>query len=128
VEVDGATVTPDQVVGPPRPGRRVVYTGDTAPSRAVVRASRDADLLVHDGTFGEEEEERARATFHTTAAQAAGVGRDAGVRRLVLTHLSARYADQPGVLVEQARAVFPEAMVARDGMEIEIPYTDDGAR
>lgn len=127
VEIDGRTVDPSEVVGAPRPGRKVVYTGDTRPSPRVVEAARDADLLIHDCTFGEEEADRARETYHATAAEAAGVARDAGVRRLALTHLSARYAEQPEVLEQEARAVFPGAMVARDGMAIEVPFIDSDA-
>lgn len=124
VEVDGRTVTPSEVVGPPRPGRRVVYTGDTRPSAPVVQAARSADLLIHECTFGDDEMERARETYHTTASQAARVARDAGARRLVLTHLSARYADQPDVLEGQARSVFPGAVVARDGLVVEVPFPE----
>lgn len=122
VDFDGRIVTPAEVVGPPRPGRTVVYTGDTRPCRSVVERARGAQLLVHDATFGEEEAERARHTHHATAAEAARVAREAGVQRLVLTHLSARYAEIPEVLEEEARAIFPGARVARDGMVVEIPY------
>ena len=125
VEVDGRIVTPDEVVGPSRPGRTVVYTGDTRPSDRVVDAARGAELLIHDCTFSSEEADRARETGHATAAEAAEVARRAGVKRLVLTHLSARYSERWDVLEEEARAVFPGAVVARDGMAIEIPYSDD---
>jgi ribonuclease Z len=124
VEVDGRTVDPAEVVGPARPGRRVVYTGDTRPSPEVVEAARDADLLIHDATFTEEEADRARETNHTTALGAARVAAGAGVRRLVLTHLSARYADDPKVLEEEARTVFPGAVVAHDGLVVEVPFRD----
>jgi ribonuclease Z len=125
VEVDGRTVTPSDVVGPPRPGRRIVYTGDTRPSDRVVEAARDADLLVHDCTFGDEEADRARETYHATAAEAAEVARRAGARRLVLTHLSARYSENARILEEEAGRVFPGAVVAHDGLVVEIPYRDD---
>lgn len=125
VQVEGRTVTPDQVVGPSRPGRLLVYTGDTRPSDATVEAARDADLLVHDGTFGDREEERAWETFHSTARGAAQVAKRAEARRLVVTHLSARYADSPEVLEREAREAFPDAVVAFDGMTLEIPYPDD---
>lgn len=126
VVVDGRTVEPDEVVGPPRPGRRVCYTGDTAPSDSVVEVARGCDLLIHEATFGEEEAERARATRHATAAEAARVARSAGARRLVLTHISARYADNPAVLEQEAGRIFAGAKVAYDGMTLEIPYSDDG--
>lgn len=122
VEVDGREIAPGEVVGPPRPGRKVVYTGDTRPSRTTAQMAMGADLLIHDATFGQEEKKRAWETRHSTAAEAAGVAARAKVKRLVLTHLSARYADSPKVLEEQARAIFPASVVARDGLEIEIGY------
>lgn len=125
VEVEGRTIHPDQVVGPERPGRRMVYTGDTAPVASVVAEAEGAQLLVHDATFGEEETVRARDTFHTTARQAAEVGRRAGVERLVLTHLSARYAANPLPLQSQARKVFPDTEVGYDGLTVEIGYPQD---
>ncbi len=122
VEVDGRTVRPEDVVGRPRPGRTVVYTGDTRATGSVVEAAQGADLLIHDATFGDEEEERAGETGHATARQAARLARKAGVRELILTHLSARYADDPNVLLRQAREEFPGCRVARDGMVIEVPF------
>jgi ribonuclease Z len=117
-------VAPADVVGPRRPGRRVVYTGDTRPCTEARDAARAADLLVHDCTFGEEEAERARETYHATAAGAARTARDAGARRLLLTHVSARYADDPRPLEEEAAAVYPGARVAHDGLVLEIPFAD----
>lgn len=124
VEVDGRTIDPADVVGPPRPGRRVVYTGDTLPCRAVAEAARGADLLVHDATFGEDEAERARETHHATALGAARLAAEAGVLRLVLTHVSARYADDTRALEQEARTAFPGARIAHDGLVIEVPYAD----
>lgn len=121
---DGRAVTPDQVVGPPRPGRRVVYTGDTRPCRATVEAARSADLLVHEATFDEKERRRASMTGHSTARQAAEVAAEAGVRQLVLTHLSARYSEQPHILLDEARPAFPRVTVARDGYRTEVPFPD----
>jgi ribonuclease Z len=124
VEVDGRTIGPEDIVGEPRPGRRFIYTGDTRPSAETVEISRSADLLVHDATFGEEEAERARATGHSTAREAAEIAERSGVLRLVLTHLSARYADDPRLLEREAREVFAMSSVAYDGLEIEIPFRD----
>jgi len=126
VDVEGRTIHPEDVVGPPRAGRRVVYTGDTAPSEEVVEVAQGCDLLIHDCTFGEEEAARARETGHATAAEAARVARAAGARRLVLTHISARYADNPAILQREAARIYEGAQVAFDGMEVEIPYPDDG--
>ncbi|MFB6106729.1 MAG: ribonuclease Z [Halobacteriaceae archaeon] len=124
---DGTVVDPDQVVGPPRPGRKVVYTGDTRPCHSVVRAAADADLLVHDGTFTEDAAERARQTAHSTVREAARVAREADAKRLALTHVSSRYAGDPSPLERELRDAFAgEAVVASDGQELEVPYPDDG--
>ncbi|MEA2724412.1 MAG: ribonuclease [Gemmatimonadales bacterium] len=121
---DGRTVGPADLVGAPRPGRTLVYSGDTRPHPSVVEASRGADLLVHEATFGGDEMERARETGHSTAAEAARVALDAGVRRLVLTHISSRYSRDAAELLAEARAVFPETVIARDGMTVDVPYSD----
>jgi ribonuclease Z len=86
--------------------------------------ARNADLLVHEATFGDEEAERAAETGHSTAREAAGVARDADVRRLVLTHFSARYSRDASELEREARELFPNVVVARDGMEIDVPYSE----
>ncbi len=121
---DGRRVTPADLVGEPRRGRKFVYTGDTRPCATVVEAAAGADLLVHEATFGEEERERAIETGHSTAAQAAEVARQAGVRRLVLTHLSPRYSRDAPELLAEAKAVFPEAIVGRDGLLVDVPFSD----
>ena len=122
--LDGRTVTPDGIVGPPRPGRVVVFTGDTRPCAAVVDAAQAADLLIHEATFGEEEKERAKETGHSTAREAAQVALAAKARRLVLSHVSARYSISADELVKEAREVFKETVVAKDGMTIEVPFAD----
>ena len=124
VEVDGRLVRPEEVVGPSRPGRTVVYTGDTRPARSTTEAAAGADLLIHEGTFSGKEAARARATGHSTAAGAARVARDAGVARLALTHISARYSENPARLAREARRVFPATVVASDGLTIEVPHRD----
>ncbi|HEX6059370.1 MAG TPA: ribonuclease Z [Gemmatimonadaceae bacterium] len=121
---DGRVVDPATLVGPTRPGRRLVVTGDTRPCEATVEAARDADLLVHEATFAEEEQARAAETGHSTAREAAEVAARAGARRLALTHLSARYSFDPSELEREARAVFPATTLARDGMELEVPFPD----
>jgi ribonuclease Z len=126
INVDGRDISPADVVGPARSGRKVVYTGDTRPCRETVDIARNADLLIHDATFGEEESDRARQTGHSTAREAADVARRAEVGRLLLTHISARYADDPRLLEREAREVFPRTSVAHDGLVVEIPYREDG--
>ena len=122
---DGRVVTPEQVLGEARPGRKLVLTGDTAPSDGVVEASFGADVLVHDATFCEDEAERARETEHSTAIEAARVAQDAQVRLLALTHVSSRYGG--GDVEREARAIFPETVVPRDFDVIEIPFPERGA-
>jgi len=121
---DGRKLTAESVVGPRRPGRKVVITGDTAPCASVVDAAAGANLLVHEATFGEEEKDRAKETFHSTAREAAQVARAAKVRKLVLTHLSARYSISADELVKEAKEVFAEVAAAKDGMVVEVPFAD----
>jgi ribonuclease Z len=117
---DGRTVKPEQVLGPPRPGRKIVYTGDTRPSEHIVELSRGADILIHDCTLADELAEKAVENSHSTPHEAAEVAKRAGVKQLVLIHISPRYEDD-SVMLEQARKVFPNTIVARDLMELEVP-------
>ena len=121
---DGRHIEPSVLVGPTRPGRRIVITGDTRPCATTTEMARNADLLVHEATFGDEEAARAIETGHSTAREAAMVARDADARRLVLTHISARYSRDASDLEREARQVFPNVIVARDGTEIEVPLVD----
>ncbi len=126
VEHDGRTIQPDELVGPPRPGRTVVYTGDTRPCESVVEAAADADLLIHDGSFAEDQAERAVETAHSTAREAATVAREANARRLVLTHVSSRYPGDARELRTEAETVFDGdlCLVAEDGLSIDVPFPD----
>jgi ribonuclease Z len=117
-------VTPDQVLGEPRRGRRIVYSGDTAPCQATEVFAHEADLLVHEATFLDDELSRARETGHSTARQAAEVASAAGVKLLALTHLSTRYF--PRDIRDEARAVFPDTLVPRDFDTIEVPFPERG--
>ena len=121
---NGPTFRPSDFVGPNRPGRLVVFTGDTRPCASVVDAAQGADLLIHEATFGEEEKDRAKETGHSTAREAAQVALAAKARRLVLSHVSARYSMSAEELVSEAREVFRETAVAKDGMTIEVPFID----
>jgi ribonuclease Z len=122
---DGRTVAPEEVLGEARPGRRIVITGDTAPTPAVVEAAHGADLLVHEASFLSDEKDRARETNHSTAGEAAEVARRAQVRLLALTHVSPRYFGAE--LAEEAQAVFSETVVPRDFDVIEVPFAERGA-
>ena len=124
--VQGAAgeVLSEQVVGAPRPGRKLVITGDSAPSEMTAAAAHRADLLVHEATFSHEEADRASETGHSTARQAAELAREAGVKLLALIHVSPRYAGPD--LRDEARAVFERTIVPRDFDRVELPFPERG--
>ncbi len=117
-------VSPGQVLGPPRPGRKIVISGDTMPCETVRVAADRADVLVHEATFAHDERERAAETGHSTAEQAAAIARDAGVSMLALTHFSTRYP--VGLLRDEARAIFAPTVLPRDFDTIELPFAERG--
>ena len=123
---DGTVIDPEQVVGDPRPGRTIVYTGDTRPTDRTVEVADGADLLIHDSTFAADHAARARQTAHTTAAQAASIADRAGAKRLALVHISSRYAGDATPIETQASDAFSggQAFVPEDGDTVEIPYPD----
>ncbi len=116
---DGRVITPDMVLGPPRPGRKVVYTGDTKPCNKVVEFARNADLLIHDATFLSDLEDVAIEYGHSTARQAAEIAKEANVDKLVLTHISPRYMDER-LIEKEAKEVFKNSIVARDFLKLEV--------
>ena len=123
---DGTVVDPEQVVGDPRPGRTVVYTGDTRPTDRTVEIADGADLLIHDSTFAGDNESRARRTAHSTAAAAASIANRAGATRLALVHISSRYAGDATPIEADASEAFDgeRAFVPEDGDTIDVPYPD----
>jgi len=125
---DGRSIRPEELVGGPRPGRKVVLSGDTRPCAGVREMAQGADLLVHEATFSHQDLERAKETGHSTAREAAELAAQAEVRHLILTHISPRYTREAPELLAEARAVFPESAIARDGMEVEVGYAASGER
>ena len=121
---DRGEVTPDQVLGESRPGRRIVVTGDTRPSPLTAAAAAGAQLLVHDASFAGEDRERAVETGHSTAVEAAELASEAEVEMLALVHISTRYRIRD--LVDEARAIHPETVAPRDFDLVEIPYPERG--
>jgi ribonuclease Z len=121
---DGRSVSPDDVLGPPRAGRKVVLSGDTAPAASVVAAAEAVDLLVHEATFLADERARARETSHSTAGEAALVAQEADVKLLALTHVSTRYFGHQ--VVDEATQVFPATVVPRDFDIVVIPFPERG--
>jgi ribonuclease Z len=124
VEGSAGTVAPEQVMGPARAGRTVVITGDTAPSPATVMVAAEAELLVHDASFSEEDAQRAAETGHSTVGQAAAVAAEAHVKLLALVHISSRY--HVGAVLDEAREVFQPCIAPRDFDTIEIPFPERG--
>ncbi len=125
-EVGGSDgpVRPQDVMGEARPGRVVAITGDTSPCHSTVAAAADADLLIHDASFSEEEVQRAADTGHSTVGQAAAVAREAHVKVLALVHISSRY--HVGTVLEEARDIFEPSFAPRDFDVIEIPFPERG--
>ncbi|MCX8204476.1 MAG: ribonuclease Z [Candidatus Nezhaarchaeota archaeon] len=123
VEVDGRVVKPEEVLGPPRRGLKIVYSGDTGFSKSLVEFARGADLLIHEATLDDSLEHKAIEEKHSTARQAATVAKLAGVKKLVLTHISPRYQDA-SILKKQAEEVFPNAEVAYDFLSLSLAYED----
>ena len=122
---DGNEVRPEQVMGPSRPGRRVVISGDTRPCAALIEAAAGADLLIHESTFSDDEQARALETRHSTAREAGKVAQQAQVKRLVLTHLSSRHDVDFKPLLEQAKQEYSgPCEVAFDGLTIEVPVRE----
>lgn len=119
----GRIVKPEMVLGPPRSGRKIVYTGDTRRSKNLVKLAENADMLIHEATFDDELMERAMEDGHSTPSMAAETAKEAGAKWLVLTHISARYKDA-GLLLEQARKVFSNTDVAQDFLRLELPLSE----
>jgi len=123
VTVGGRTVRPEEVLGPPRRGRKIVYTGDSMPNEDLIAAAKGADVLIHDATSDAAMEEKANRYGHSSSRQAAEVAKAAGVGLLVLTHMSPRYEDASTILMD-AKAIFGNVRVAEDFLEIEVPYPE----
>jgi ribonuclease Z len=120
---DGKTVKPEDVTGPMRQGRKIVYTGDTKPFTGFADAAEGADVIIHECTFDDTLKDKAEIDGHSTPSQAAGQAKAAGANLLVLTHISARYPDAT-VLLEQAKKVFPNTVLAEDLLALELPVNE----
>lgn len=117
-------IEPSQVVGPERPGRKLVISGDTAPCEQLTIAAHGCDVLVHEATFLHEEADRAAEKAHSTARQAAELAASSGAKLLVLTHVSSRYSGKE--IEEEARLAFDHSHVARDFDRVVIPVEEKG--
>jgi len=121
VEVNGKMIRSEDVVGRIRPGRKIVYTGDTRPCDSILKVSMGADVLIHDSTLASDQEEWAKESKHSTAFEAATLAKEAGVDHLVLTHISSRYTDDVSPLLREAQSIFENVIIAEDLMEMDIP-------
>jgi ribonuclease Z len=124
VEHKGKTFTPDMVLGPPRPGRKIVYTGDTKPCEAIVELAKDCDVLIHDSTTALDLEEKANFYGHSSSRQAAEAAKQSKTAMLFLTHISPRY-DETEQLEADAKAVFENSQVAIDFLEYDVKYKNE---
>jgi len=113
VKVGSSKITPDMVMGPPRKGLRLVYSGDTAPCAEVVSACAGADVLIHEATVTSDLEAKAREFGHSTARDAALLARDSRAGTLYLVHISGRY-DEADALLEEARGIFENTIIPND--------------
>ena len=124
VNLESRTIYPSEVTGPPRPGRRIGYSGDTRPSPRLARFFAGCDLLIFDSTFKGSDQNKAVERKHSTSVEAAELAKKAGVGRLALTHFSARYSSA-SPLVREARKIFPNTVAASDGMTLEVDYPSE---
>ncbi len=116
---DSRVIKPSDIMGPPRPGRKIVYTGDTRPFDGFAEFAVNADLVIHESTFDDSLSDKATLDGHSTPSQAAQEAKAAGAKQLVLTHISARYPDA-SLLLEQAKKVFPNTLLGQDFLQLEL--------
>lgn len=124
IEINGKTIYPEMVVGESRPGRKVVYTGDTRPNNRTVDVAKNSDVLIHDCSFSSELKDWAKETKHSTAKEAASTAKEADVKLLFLTHISARYSKEPNILLDEAKEIFKDSRIAEDLLSYEVKMPD----
>ena len=121
VEVNGKIIKPEQVLGPPRKGIKITYSGDTRPCEEMVMLAKDSTLLIHESTFIQQEAQNAEDYGHSTAYDAAFVARESNSKELVITHISTRYGeDYAKIMLNEAKEVFENTKLAEDFMEIKL--------
>lgn len=120
---DGRIINSNQVMGLPRRGRKVVYSGDTRSCEALLEIAKDADVLIHEATFSDNLSDKAYKMYHSTPSQSAKIAKEAHVKSLILTHIGGRYIES-SELLSQARNIFSTIDIAKDLMKVEVPYGD----
>jgi ribonuclease Z len=123
IKLKDKIITPDEVLGPRRPGRKIGISGDTRPNAKLTKFFSNSDVIIFDSTYGDEYSDKAKENLHSTSAEAAQLAKDAGANLLILTHFSARYEDVNN-LVSQALKIHPNVMAASDQLVIDVPYRD----
>ncbi len=119
VEIDGKIIKPEQVLGPPRKGNKITYSGDTTPCSEMVDFAKDSTILIHESTYMSEDADKAVENFHSTSANAAKIAKDSNSKELILTHFSTRYT-QTDRLLKEAKEIFENTKLAKDFMKIDI--------
>ena len=121
VEIDGKIIKPEQVLGPPRKGTKITYSGDTQPCEEMIIFAKDSTLLIHESTFIQKEAQNAMDYGHSTSQDAAYVARESNSEELILTHISTRYGDEyTEIMLKEAKEVFENTQIAEDFMEIHV--------
>ena len=119
VEVDGKVIKPEQVLGPPRKGHKITYSGDTLPCEEMIEFARDSSILIHESTYTLEDRDKAELHAHSTSADAANIALQSNSQELILTHFSTRYTDVSDILKE-AQEIFENTKIAKDLMKVEL--------
>lgn len=119
VEIDGRIIKPEQVLGPPRKGRKITYSGDTTYCEDLIELAKDSTLLIHESTYIKEDEDKAEENFHSTSSDAAQIAKKSNSKRLILTHISTRYPNTDQMLKE-ALEIFENTEIAKDFKKIEL--------
>ena len=121
VEINGKIIKPEQVLGEPRKGTKVTYSGDTRPCEEMIMLARDSTLLIHESTFIQKQKLNAEEYGHSTSVDAAYIAKDSNSKELILTHISTRYGDDyADIMLKEAQEIFENTKLAKDFLEIEL--------
>lgn len=122
IDFDGQIIDPvkEGIVGPKRPGRKITYSGDLSPSESLIKLGKDSDIIIHEATFSKMLAETAKEKKHSTSVDAAYDAKKMGAKQLILTHISARYQSDALILLEEAKEIFPNTILAEDLLKIEL--------
>ncbi|MHA2283902.1 MAG: ribonuclease Z [Promethearchaeota archaeon] len=122
IEFDGKKIDPDKegIVGPKRAGRKITFSGDLSPSKSLIDLGKNSDILIHEATFAEKLAEIAKDKKHSTSTDAAMAAKEMNAKQLILTHISTRYQEDALNLLEEAKRIFPNTVLAKDLLRITI--------